>query len=337
MTLHRLRSLAFLPMLLLTTPAAYASAVYNYKIDGFSGNQTQCHTAAELIAERFADVTGYKVEDVACKSVSTLRQDILIQYHSEVEAKLVSSAHSSIAFQGMFHTLHECERSLPDEQKLFEQRTGLKAVAALCLQERVQKPYDAYSARIEGFGSPLMRPFTLLKTIYGVSEYTPAQVRDLLASSLADIPGVFGARIYSSDGEFGTEVVVKYYSTRSRALALILPASFEDTQTCRRYRNEVAAMLRDLGVLGARTICARKTSSTVASDLHVFGLISIPYKVEYSPTSFTSRQQCETARVDLAGSNAREHTVVRAKGLCVYETDEVTSKGRYRLKLFQAQ
>lgn len=313
---------------------SYASSVYEYKIQGFIGTPTSCQIAASTIAQTFAQVTSYDVVNVECSSVFSSLQTISIQYESEIEAKLVSTFQSSGSFQGMYRTRQECEMLLSDEQKRFERRTGLKAVASLCYQERFQQPY-AYAARIDGFGKPLMRPFTLSKILYDSPEYTVEQMRALFVSSLAQMPGVFEPRVYV-DANDGGAVVVKYYSTRSRAVALSLPLSFEDTQSCQRHRDDAARMFGEFGMIGVASFCARGNSSAEA-NLYVFGLISAPFDVDSSPTFFSTRQRCEQALPALVESYSRENRGNLTKGQCGYVVDDVSLMGHFTLKLFHAQ
>lgn len=329
--------------LLLTSVGIFAAAnlgfgqsTYTYRAGWFPLDDAACRIAAVEIGARFTTATGNQVLAAGCERPFSWKQDVVIQYYADAEAKLVSTfAEFATADQGFYATKEDCDADLPNEVRLFERETGLDAVTYYCYPETKQTSENKfpYIARVDGFGAPETKPFVFTGTIYDPPAMTALDAETLFRDSLSNLRSLEETRVKVDFTGSLPRVAVKYYSTRRRPLVLETVVGFESLQACNAAQLDTDHFINGFGVDGLRSFCARKKFSQSATHTY-FGLVTGAYKVEKVPGSYPSRNECEAALPGIESRYATATGSSRVEGVCTFERQEIFSNETFFAKVF---
>lgn len=339
MNLRLFRGIALLtPTLAVSIPALAQSSTHTYRIDWFQADDANCPSEAAAIASKFAAATGYTVLSAGCERPFSWKQDVVIQYQADVAARLVSTHYEFASDQGTYPDKETCEADLPNEELLFEEKTGLPVVTSFCFPESSLSSDNLFPfiARIDGFGTPTLRPFVFDARIYAIPELAREGLEQIIGESLRQMSWIEEPRIRADYAGALPRIAVKYYSTRERALTLDSIVSFEDMDACHQRRASIDAILEEFGVMGARSLCAREQFSSVSVHYY-FGLTTGAYSLERAAGSFSSRAQCEAALPATVSQYALASGSPLVKGFCSYERAEIWSNYAFFAKIFMAR
>lgn len=315
-----------------------AGPVQTYRLSSYAIDSVRCQKDAESIAKHFETITQLSVLVSGCEPAFNSNLDLVIQYQADEAASLISTYEEFSSQQGIYATRQECEARLPTEKIIFETHTGLQALAAFCFAQGnlTQENPHPFVLRIDGFGPPKMRPFSMTKIIYDKPESPATEIRDAIAKSIASNPYVIDPVMMFDRTEGYSRVVVKYYALRKQPLVIDTFSSFENFKICQNYKQSIDNLLQEFGLTGARSFCAREEFSTV-SKLYTTGSVSKAYLLERVPLAFPSRTQCENALSNLATKYAATYGSDFVKGFCSYERKELFSNHSFFAKLLIQQ
>ena len=301
--------------------SAFASDSYTYRVEWYQADELTCRQDAAAIARRFAAATGFVVLTAGCERPFSWKQDIVILYQSDAPARLVTTYLRTASHQGTYSSKESCEADLSSEKSLFTKKTGLSVVTDFCFPESSSSQDNEFRfvAKIDGFGVPAMQPFVFSGSVYANPEHQPKEIDQLIRESLAQISWVQNPRVHVEYAGASPRVTVKYYSTRQRALILDSAISFESMDDCHRRQTDVEALLKDFGMVGVGSFCARKEFSEV-TELYHFGLNTMAYSFERTVGSFGSLAQCESALAQVIGQYSTSTGSQLVRGYCSFET-----------------
>lgn len=313
-----------------------SQSTFTYRIGWYPLDDAACRTAAVDIGLRFASATGNQVLATGCERPFSWKQDVVIQYYADAEAKLVSTfAEFATASQGFYATAQSCAADLANEVALFEQITGLAAVTSFCYpatKQSSENPYP-YIARVDGFGTPEKKPFVFSSTVYDPPAISIQSMETLLADSLKLFSSVEEARVKVDFTGSSPRIAVKYYSTRRRPLTLETTVSFESLAACDASRQSTDQVISGFGIEGLKSFCARKKFSQSASYSY-FGLVSGAFRIESVPGSFSSRSECESAISGIESRYAAATGSQQVQALCTFERLDILSNETFFVKVF---
>lgn len=338
MNLRTFREIALLmPALAVPIPALAQSSTHTYRVDWFQADDANCPSEAAAIASRFTAATGYTVLSAGCERPFSWKQDVVIQYQADVAARLVSTHYEFASDQGTYPDKEACEADVHDEKILFEEKTGLPVVTSFCFPESSLSSDNLFPfiARIDGFGTPTLRPFVFDARIYAIPELAREGLEQIIGESLRQMSWIEEPRIRADYASTLPRVVVKYYSTRERALTLDSIVSFEDIDVCHQRQASIDTLLEEVGVMGVRSLCAREQFSDVAEHYY-FGLTAGAYSLERAAGSFATRTQCEAALPTIIAQYAASTGSSLVKGFCSFERAEIWSNHAYFAKVLIA-
>jgi len=313
---------------------ATAQNLHTYQLDWYPGDDASCSAAATEIGARFKEITGHHVLAAACQRTFSWKLDVVIQYQAPAPVKLVSTRSEFASSQGTFQTREACEAELENEKELFTLETGLHVVVAYCYPESSLSSENRFPfvSRVDGFGMPRVRPFVFTASLYQKPDFKADHLEDMIAASLEQIESVKNPRLRADFTGSLPRLVVKYYSTRQRALALESIASFERTELCESQRTIIDGLLSEFGVVGTASYCAREQFSEVTRHYY-FGLVAGAFKTVIVPGTFANRSHCESALPGLLANYQAAFPAANVKVLCSFERPEIFGNHAFLAKV----
>jgi hypothetical protein len=251
---------------------------------------------------------------------------------------LVSTFDEFARGQGTYSDREACLADLPNEVRLFERKTGLSSVTAFCFSESSlsNDNLHPFIARVDGFGMPSLRPFVFDASIYAAPANSAQELEEIISESLAGMSSVEEPRLRVDYASALPRTVVKYYSTRERALALDTMVSFENINSCHQYQSDFDALLSEFGLIRGRSFCASERFSSVAHHYY-FGLVAGAFSSERVPQSFMNRQLCESSLPNIVAQYTSSTGSSFVKGFCSYERTGIWSNYTYFAKVLIEQ
>jgi len=321
-------------LFLLNVNEAIAQTIHTYNLDWYPADDAGCPAVAKEIGARFKEVTGLHVLAAGCQRSFSWKQDVVIQYQAPAPLKLVSTHSEFSSGQGTYQTRESCEAELESEKSLFAQQTQLPVVAAYCYSESSLASENRFPfvSRIDGFGLPAIRPFVFTANLYGKPDFKADHLETLVANSLEQMESVKDPRLRADFTGSLPRVVVKYYSSRKRALTLDSMVSFENMELCESQRSDTDGILAEFGLVGTASYCAREQFSEVTRHYY-FGLVAGAYKVVVVPGSFVARNACEAALPDFVANYKAAFPAANVKGLCSFERPEIWGNHAFLAKV----
>lgn len=219
--------------------------VREYILEGYPKGTEPCVAIAARIGADVARAAGVKVVRAYCASEDANGFVIKVAYEASEPIRPVSTLSRGGGF-GTFPGRQECEAALAIESRAFADATGLEPVVSYCLRDtRADK--DAWSIRIDSFGSPQLKPQTWTVPIFtrpdGVSRavFLGGIEQKLWAQG---VPVRFVVwKPVSGYAELG----VSYYAAQRLEFAFNEPAKFDAKAQCQ------AALVEMSPLLAART------------------------------------------------------------------------------------
>ena len=335
---HSALLLLFAAALSLFSSSAISQTMQTYKLDWFPVDDADCPAIAKEIGIRFKEATGLTVLGAGCERTFSWKQDLVIQYMAPAPARLISTHGEFAGTQGTYPDRESCESGLTEEKQLFTAKTSLPVVAAYCFPETSMTSENKYPyiARIDGFGMPAVRPFVFATSLYGRPDFKEPVLEQLLSDSLGQLELIEEPRLRADFTGSIPRVVVKYYSTRQRALTLDSIISYENATACQVQRDGIDRLLTEFGIVGAVSYCAKDLFSEVARHYY-FGLSAGPHKVVRPPGTFSARAQCSAALPEIVANYQAVYPASVIKGFCSYERPEIWTNYTYVAKIIMTE
>lgn len=317
----------------------FADGIQTYRIGWYSQNEAACEKDSAAIGTKFQTTTGFPILATSCERIFGGKLDVVIQYQADDPITPVSTFTEFNDAQGLYATRQECEANLANEKAIFEEATSLSALIAFCFAPRNPSPSNPHPfiMRIDGFGTPKLRPYSHSNLIYDASpDSSPAELTGTLNQAFATNKDIFHPVTLFDQTDGHSRILIKYYAPRRQSILTDLVASFENVKTCKIYLPMIQKLFEEFGIVGAHSFCLGERSSRT-SPLYLVGSAAGAYTFERVPLTFKNRLQCETALPDLISRYATIYESNLVKGFCSYERAELFNNRGFFAKLLIQQ
>ncbi len=229
-----------------------------------------CAQAAENVALRFARATGTSEVKGECRGVVELTAEgevhrlfsVIVSYPSATELRPNSVVFGRAQFgsqpsraAGVFPSYRSCLDQIPAQSAIYEEETGLEAVAAFCFPAGLRLGPDGkssltnYALQIDGFGKTASR-----LRVFDAGARGGMGDRGL--AQAASIVQRLGARVALLQGTH-----IFYYSEQGLSMSLESLAHFSRQNECEVQKDEAESILRKLGSREVLVNCVNSDSS----------------------------------------------------------------------------
>ncbi len=281
----------------------------------------------------FAAHTGLAVTQSACLADTEEGWNIRIRYVAEKRLETVSNFDhfSVLTSMGRYKKIEECQKDLPDLRTEFEAASGIKPAFAYCSQVRFGGERYPFAPRIEGFGTPRLKPFASSYLYFSLpAEISAKEYRDRVREALQARGAVYSALLsHSSLG--GSTIVVHYYAKSKLDFELKTLSHVDTEAQCKPQIPEIEAIYGGSHNPPVLAYCGQSlgTWDTMALFIGVEGL-----RTRESFDRFQDFVTCESAIVRLI-TYYREVLKQDIKGGVCSRHREVLEPSDIRIVLFE--
>lgn len=321
------------------TSGVFANPIQIYRLGQYSADAARCQEDAEKLGAKFQNITGLPLLDASCQQVFGQKFDLIIQYQADAAIAPVSTFVEFGGHQGFYTTSQECEANLLHEIPSFEQQTGLPVFVAFCFAQSPpnrENPHP-FTARIDAFGSPKNRPFTLLKIVYDLPATAPIEITKTIQSALSANKNLIQPLVISDITEGYLRIYIRYFAVRRQPLIVDSLVSFESVTACNSSIQNIQNLFAEFGLGGAKLFCTKENLHSLISPAYLVGSVSGVYDLQRVPRTFQSRALCETSLADLVSRYAKIYDSSHVKGYCSYERLDLLSDHKFFAKVLIQQ
>ncbi len=314
-----------------------AAADFTYTLRSFPADNIQtCMQAARDFAAKFQTASGITPSSAVCEQEEYTRDiDIRISYSSDAEVTITSTESQQLNFtpRGFYRTEQECLADLSAQETAFAAETQLTPLLSYCFKPGYGRDY-VWAFRIDAVGTGERKPFYS----YAIADSFPTSPQaSAVVEQFANFFAAKNAKLYKTAFKSANErkIVFFYYASSEVKFESLYTGPYPSVAACEmqiRYVETALSGLTDNKLAAA--FCGSPYRGTQMS-LHIISDNRIP-RVSYSLESFSTFEQCETARPGLLTLYAEQYGTRLLGGVCNHEFDRgfrlamfTTSAGNY--------
>lgn len=322
--------------------------LYQYQITSYPKTLLGCMETAQWLAKNFSDSTGKKVYQVRCNKEDWKSYDIGLVYLSASALNLVSTSNErngSLGDLGIYRSLEECNKNLPQEIEWFEKYTELSHSIAYCTESSLAGA-TPFFPRIDGFGIAKRYPSRYEGFISGgFLDEAGTITREIFEkSSLAGAPVT--TTTYASGGS--DKLVIRFYDTPENALHQLYYFSTAEVARFFSYSSKEALEHCHLEMSEAKKTYGQKfdaksvwfctwNASFFRAGLQVFRVTPFtrwapPF--ETAPDYFKDFSECRANKEKIVDFYKTELGKDVVGAICTWENNFGASTGNYQLRIF---
>lgn len=329
-----MKHLIFITAFLSLGQAYGAEKTFEYRASRYPVRSEDCVAASSALGAKFEQITGRRVLKTSCDVQGIGAIDLVVTYVGETPLNLVSTHDEYAINQGFFPTLETCKANIPLEVTKFEEYSGLKTVVSYCYHftNSGGNPPDPYTLRIDGFGTPKLRPVLVSQPIYA----TPIESLQVLADKIkraADMEGLIWPRVAVNYSEALHGLILKYYAPNTQPIRLVQYTSYPTPKECAKRIGEVEALFRTVESTPMTTFCARKSFSDV-TELYALLHVKGSFQKTILQSRYNTMEECDADKKRISEwlENSQGLNVVGA--LCSYQEYDVLNPAGVFMHIF---
>lgn len=227
------------------------AATFTYRLYDFpKSDSLNCEAAAKNLGDLVAQIANVQVKSAICSSEFRDAYAIVVTYEAASRLNVVTTSLSSpnTFGNGIYRSIAECRADLPRQIDQFKKSTGLNPIVHYCSDTGWSDNYPI-RLRIEGFGTPDVRPFNFSKHIFGVPVYASRAVASINARAAEAGMTMIGSAVAGVFGDSRIDII--YYASQRYEMFDKLIAEFNKPEQCEVQAQALEATTPASKLLGA--------------------------------------------------------------------------------------